>query len=87
MRTAVYAGSFDPVTRGHEDIIHRAASMFDHLIVAIGVNSTKRSTFTVEQRERMLREIEGFPPNASVAFFSGLLAVYCQDVQARPYGF
>ena len=55
MRRAVFPGSFDPITLGHENIIRRALPMFDEIVVAVGVNSTKKTKFTLEQRMEMLR--------------------------------
>lgn len=72
MTTAMYPGSFDPVTRGHLDIIKRASRMFDKLIVAVLNNSAKTPLFTVEQRVEMLRECCKDIPNVEVASFDGL---------------
>lgn len=80
-RLAVYAGSFDPPTRGHEDIILRAADMFDNVIVAIGTNSGKKPLFTVEERLSMLHNLK-LPDNVQVGQFDGLLAHYCQRAGA-----
>ena len=72
MTTAMYPGSFDPVTRGHLDIIKRASRMFDKLIVAVLNNSAKTPLFTVEQRVEMLRECCKDIPNVEIASFDGL---------------
>lgn len=72
MTTAMYPGSFDPVTRGHLDIIKRASRMFDKLIVAVLINSAKTPLFTVEQRVEMLRECCKDIPNVEIASFDGL---------------
>ena len=62
MATAVYPGSFDPVTKGHLDIIKRAAKINDHLIVAVLINSAKNPLFTVEERVELLKECcKGIP--------------------------
>ena len=71
-RTGIYAGSFDPVTYGHLDLIRRAAKIFDHLIVAIGVNQSKPPMFTPAERMQMIRELCGDLPNVEVATFNGL---------------
>ncbi len=71
-RTGVYAGSFDPVTYGHLDVIRRAAKIFDHLIVAIGVNQSKPPMFTPEDRIKMIRDLCRDFPNVEVASFNGL---------------
>ena len=72
MTTAMYPGSFDPVTRGHLDIIKRASRMFDKLIAAVLNNSAKTPLFTVEQRVEMLRECCKDIPNVEIASFDGL---------------
>lgn len=71
-RHAVYAGSFDPVTLGHVDIIRRGARIFERLIVGIGINPDKQPLFTPEERIRMMREVLDDLPNVEVAGFEGL---------------
>jgi pantetheine-phosphate adenylyltransferase len=86
MSRAVCPGSFDPVTNGHIDIVARASSLFDEVIVAVGVNKSKARArlFTPEERMDMLREACAEFPNVSVAGFDGLLTDFCQerDIQA-----
>jgi len=77
MRRAVCPGSFDPVTLGHLDVFARAASQFDEVTVAVLVNSSKESLFSVEQRMDMIRECVSVFPNIVVNSFNGLLADYC----------
>jgi pantetheine-phosphate adenylyltransferase len=77
-RLAVYAGSFDPATLGHLDLIERAAAIFERVIVAIGVHPTKHPTFTPEERRDLLKSVVGHMPNVEVDFFDGLLIQYCQ---------
>lgn len=72
MRIAVYPGSFDPVTKGHLDIIKRSARMFDKLIVAVLINSAKTPLFTTEERVAMLAECCAGIPNVEVKSFDGL---------------
>ena len=72
MPTAMYPGSFDPVTNGHLDIIKRSARMFDKLIVAVLVNSAKTPLFTVEERVALLRECCKEMPNVEIKSFDGL---------------
>ena len=72
MPIAMYPGSFDPVTRGHLDIIKRSSRMFDTLIVAVLNNSAKTPLFTVKEREEMLRECCKDIPNVKVMSFDGL---------------
>ena len=72
-RIGIYPGSFDPATVGHEDMIRRAAQLFDKLIVAVLHNPAKRGAFPVEQRLHMLRKITAELPNVTVARWDGLL--------------
>jgi len=73
MKTAVYPGSFDPVTFGHLDIIDRALKIFDHVIVAVARNSEKNSLFSVQERVELLSKILEDRPRAKVETFDGLL--------------
>jgi len=82
-RRAVYPGTFDPPTLGHLDIIERAAHLFDELIVAVGVNSSKSPLLSVDQRLDALSELTSKYPNVQVATFKGLLADYCRSVGAH----
>lgn len=79
MKTAVYPGSFDPVTFGHVDIIKRAASIFDHLTVAVLNNNSKTPLFSVEERVKMLEEVTKDIPNVSIESFQGLLIDYARE--------
>ena len=78
MRTAIYPGSFDPVTLGHQDIIRRAAAVFDRLIVAVMHNQNKTPMFSVEERMDFLRRTTGGLDNVEIASFNGLLADYAR---------
>lgn len=78
-RLAVYAGSFDPATLGHLDLIERAAALFENVIVAIGVHPTKNPLFTAEERKDLIREVAKHLPNVTVDSFDGLLIQYCLD--------
>jgi pantetheine-phosphate adenylyltransferase len=78
-RKALYAGSFDPVTNGHLNIIERAAGMYDSLTVAIAVNPHKTGFFTVEERAEIAREVTKHIPNVKVDTFGGLLADYVNE--------
>ena len=84
MRRAVCAGSFDPVTNGHLDIIGRTAPLFDELVVAVLVNKSKKGMFTLEERIEMLAEQTAAYPNVRVDSFHGLLVDYCvaHDIRA-----
>ena len=72
-RLAVYAGTFDPLTRGHEDIVRRAVNLFDHVIVAIAASYTKHPFFTLDERVEMAREALQIYPQVEVCGFDGLL--------------
>ncbi|WP_029232168.1 pantetheine-phosphate adenylyltransferase [Butyrivibrio sp. VCB2006] len=79
MKTAVYPGSFDPVTYGHLDIIRRASRMFDTVIVAVMCNSAKTPLFTLDERVKMIRESVKDLDNVIIESFDGLLINYCKD--------
>ncbi len=78
MKTAVYPGSFDPVTLGHLDIIRRAASMFDRLNVTVMINTAKTPLFLTEERVNMLQEATADIGNVTVDSYHGLLIDYCK---------
>jgi pantetheine-phosphate adenylyltransferase len=78
-RRAVCPGSFDPVTNGHMDIIGRAAKLYDEVVVAVLINKTKSSLFTVDERVALLRECTGDYPNVVVDSFHGLIVDFCRD--------
>ena len=78
MKRVVCPGSFDPITFGHLDIIERASSLFDEVIIAVLVNHTKKTLFTVEERIAMAREVASQYPNVNVDSWSGLLVDYCK---------
>jgi pantetheine-phosphate adenylyltransferase len=73
MRTAIYAGSFDPITRGHEDLILRSLEFVDRIIVAVAVNSSKQPLFTIEERVALIRAAVGADSRIEVKSFDGLL--------------
>ena len=81
-RVCVYAGSFDPVTVGHEDIIRRAAKMCDRLIVTVMYNINKKGCFTVEQRMELLTKVAAEFPNVEVDAWDGLMVDYVRKVGA-----
>ena len=78
-RKALYAGSFDPVTNGHLNIIERAAGIFDSLTVVIAVNANKKHLFSVDERLEIMRKVTGHLSNVKVDTFSGLLADYVNE--------
>ena len=81
-RIAIYPGSFDPVTNGHLDILERGLYIFDHVIMAILVNPSKKSLFTVEERVEMLRECTKDIENVEIDTFDGLLVDYAKSCNA-----
>ena len=78
MKTAIYPGSFDPVTNGHLDIIRRAAGLFDKVYVGILINRNKKPLFELQERMDLLREVTKDIPEVEVISFEGLLAEYCK---------
>lgn len=82
MKTAVCPGSFDPITKGHLDIIKRASGLFDRVIVLVGVNAEKKCSFSAEERVSMIRTCTAAMDNVEVDTFSGLLAEYVRQVNA-----
>lgn len=82
MKIGIYPGSFDPVTKGHLDIISRAEKLFDKLIVAVMVNPDKHASFTAEERVELLRRATADLPNVEIDAFDGLLAEYAKLYQA-----
>jgi len=83
MIKAVYPGTFDPMTRGHEDLVRRASTLFDEIIVAIADSKAKRPFFTVEERIAMAREVLGDLKNVKVVGFSNLLTEFVRQQGAR----
>lgn len=81
-KTVVCPGSFDPVTNGHLDIIRRASTLFDHVIVLVVINPDKTPAFTPEERVEMLRAATAGLPNVSVDSYGGLLMDYVRDKSA-----
>jgi pantetheine-phosphate adenylyltransferase len=79
MRRAVAPGSFDPITLGHLDVIERAASIFDEVVVAVLVNSTKAGLFSVEERIDLIERSVSHLPQVRVDSWSGLLVDYCRE--------
>lgn len=82
-RSAVYAGSFDPLTSGHLQLIHRASRLYDRLLLAVGSNPNKRYLFSVEQRLTMLRTETAALPGVEVHAFDGLLIDFCRRQEAN----
>ena len=82
MRIAIYPGSFDPVTHGHEDLIRRSLALADKIVVAIAINSAKSPLFSVDERIALLRTVIGDDRRIEIQAFDGLLARFAADVGA-----
>ena len=82
MIKAVYPGTFDPLTRGHEDLARRASRLFDQVVLAIAESRAKRTFFTLQERLDMAREVLGDVKNVSVVGFSGLLTHFVREQKA-----
>ena len=82
MRKAIFPGSFDPITNGHFDIIKRGVSLFDEVIVAIGVNAEKKYMFSLEERKRFIEEAFKDEPKVRVITYSGLTIDLCKKEKA-----
>jgi len=82
-RIAIFPGSFDPITKGHENILLRSLPLFDEVIVAIGVNSGKQSFYTLEQREAWIKQVFKNEPKVSVEAYSGLTIDFCKKKNAQ----
>lgn len=82
MRKAVFPGSFDPITLGHVDIITRGLSLFDEIILAIGVNSDKKYMFSLEDRLRFLKETFLDEPKITVETYKGMTVDFCREKNA-----
>ena len=83
MVVAVYPGTFDPLTRGHEDLVRRASGLFDTLVVGVADSKNKHPFFTVEERLEIANEVLGHYPNVKVESFSGLLKDFVRQHDAR----
>ena len=83
MKKAIFPGSFDPITNGHYDIIKRSVSLFDEIIVAIGVNNEKKYMFSLEDRKRFIEEAFQDEPKVKVITYSGLTIDLCKKENAE----
>ena len=82
MDKAIYPGTFDPITRGHEDLVRRASQLFDRVVVAVAVSSGKKPSFTQKERVDMVRQVLADCRNVEVMAFSGLLMEFSQQQNA-----
>ncbi len=83
MTIAVYPGTFDPFTRGHEDLVRRASSIFTKLIVGVADSRSKKPIFSLDERIEIAKEVLGHYPNVEIAGFSGLLKDFAREHSAR----
>lgn len=81
-KIAVFPGTFDPFTNGHKDIVEKGLNLFDHVIVAIGINALKKRMFTLEQRIRWIEDVFQENDRVSVASYEGLTIDFCQENNA-----
>lgn len=83
MRKAIFPGSFDPITLGHEDIIRRGITLFDEIVIAIGINAEKKYMFSLEERKRFIEETFKDVPNISIITYEGLTIHLCKKIDAN----
>lgn len=83
MKTVVYPGTFNPITKGHSDLVERASGIFDRVIVAVGTSTQKNSSLSLEQRVELCREVLAHLPNIEVLGFNGLLTDFVRQQQAN----
>ncbi len=82
-RICLFPGTFDPITLGHVDIIERAVSLFDKLVIGVGINSSKQPMFTLEQRTDWIQDLFKNDPRIEVAGYEGLTVDYCRKINAK----
>lgn len=82
VRKAIFPGSFDPLTLGHYDIIKRGVTLFDELVIGIGINSDKRYMFSLEERKRFIEETFQDEPKIKVMTYEGLTVDFCKEISA-----
>lgn len=83
MKIAVFPGTFDPITIGHESLVKRALPLFDKIIIAIGTNTTKKNLFPLEKRKKWIEKIFKNETKVSVETYEGLTVAFCKKVKAR----
>ncbi|MDR0969708.1 MAG: pantetheine-phosphate adenylyltransferase [Lentimicrobiaceae bacterium] len=83
MKKAVFPGSFDPITRGHESLVRRAANLFDEIVIAVGINATKNSFFSLEKRLQWIRETFADLQKIRVTSYKGLTVDFCKSIDAQ----
>ena len=83
IRRALFPGSFDPLTLGHFDIINRGVTLFDELIIAIGINADKKYMFSLEERQSFIKEAFKDQPKIKVVTYEGLTVDFCKEIEAN----
>lgn len=83
MKKAIFPGSFDPITKGHEALVLRGLELFDEIIIAIGTNSTKKYMYSLEQRMDFIRQTFANEPRIKVESYEGLTTEYCKKSEAN----
>jgi pantetheine-phosphate adenylyltransferase len=82
-RICLFPGTFDPITKGHVDIIERSVSLFDKLVIGVGINASKQPMFSVEQRTGWIQEIFRNDPRVEVTGYEGLTVDFCRKIDAH----
>lgn len=82
-RIAIFPGSFDPITKGHENILRRALPLFDEIIIAIGKNSSKQNYFPIGKREKWIKQVFVNEPKVRVEAYTGLTIDFCKKMKAN----
>ena len=82
-RIAIFPGSFDPITKGHENILRRALPLFDEIIIAIGKNSSEQNYFSLEQRELWIKQVFANEPKVRIESYTGLTIEFCKKANAK----
>jgi pantetheine-phosphate adenylyltransferase len=83
MKIALFPGSFDPVTKAHVDILKRSISLFDKVVIGIGINSTKQALLPIEDRKKMLEAVFSDEPKVEIQTYSGLTVDFCKEIGAN----
>jgi pantetheine-phosphate adenylyltransferase len=83
MKIALFPGSFDPVTKAHVDILKRSISLFDKVVIGIGINSTKQALLPIEARKKMLEAVFADEPKVDIQTYSGLTVDFCKEIGAN----